>query len=419
MRKIVALAAMMALAGCGGGGGTAASPNPGSPGGGGGQTLGQATLRISFPVNVGSTTTSTSRTPQYVSPNSNSIKITINSVNGGTPPSYVTPNPDVVTLTTTGGTPNCTVSGGTETCTISNVPAPPGSVNYTFAVYASTDGSGTALATATTNETVTQGIVNTFTVTLSGVATTLVITNTSNFTANSPTTETNIVQVEDPSGAQIVGTAPFNGGATVTVTDNDTSGQTSLQAGTSGGSATTCSSATVCTLSHGADTVNLVYTGRAVSGTGTPPVDSFTVTAASSGLTTASANLSITDLAMTLDLTTLDDTAHGGISSDPNYNQPTLFFAGTGGTGTVNASELGWSNAPYNQSFTSTFDPTTCGSGASAVATVGSSTGTGFTYTAQHTGICQVTISDGVGQSKIFWISVTTANIGVNGHARH
>ena len=409
--RALAVATLFLLAGCGGGGGGVAPvstpPVPGHP------SLQQATLKITFPVNPG--TASSARSPQYVSPNSNSIKITVNTVNGAAPESYVTPNPFVATLTTTGGSPNCTVSGGTETCTVSNVTAPPGTVNYTFGVYASTDGSGTALATATVNETVTQGVLNTFNVTLSGVASALVTSfSTTAFTANTPATDTDVVHVNDPSGARIVGTAPFSGGATVTVTDNDTSGQTSLAAGTGGGSATTCSSSTVCSLSHGADTVNLVYTGRAAAGTGSPPVDSFTVTATSTGVTTATANLSITDNPITFDVTTLDDTAHGGQASDPNYNQLTLFFAALGNSSGFNAAELGYSNSPYSQSFTTAFDAATCGSGASAVATITPTTGTSFTVTSQHPGICKLTVSDSVGQSKILWLSVTTSNFNVN-----
>ncbi len=416
--RALAVAALFLLAGCGGGGG-GVSPITTPPGPG--HVLGQATLKMSFPVNVGAPS-SNARSPQYVSPNSNSIKITINSIDGGntTIPSWVTPNPFVATLTTTGGSPNCTVSGGTETCTVTNVPAPPGVTNYTFGVYASTDGSGTALASATVNETVAQGVLNNFSVTLNGVATTLVtnITTTA-LTANSPLTQNDIVAVQDPSGARIVGTAAFSGGATVTVTNNDTSGQTSLVAGTGGGSATTCS-ANTCTLSHGADTVNLVYTGRAVSGSGgPPPVDSFTVTASSSGLTTATANMSITDLPITFDVTTLDDTAHGGQAGDPNYNQLTMFFAATGNSAGFNAAELGWSNAPYSQSFSTAFDSTTCGTGGSAVATISPSSGTSFTVTSQNPGICKLTVSDGVGQSKILWISVTTSNFTVNSRQRH
>ena len=164
---------------------------------------------MSFPVNVGAPS-SKARSPQYVSPNSNSISITVNTVNGNPPESWVTPNPFVATLTTGGGG-NCAVSGGTETCTITNVPAPPGTTNYTFGVYASADGSGTALAQATVNETVVQGVLNTFSVTLSGVAATLVGNFADTMTANSPVTQTDVVHVNDPSGARIVGTAPFSG----------------------------------------------------------------------------------------------------------------------------------------------------------------------------------------------------------------
>jgi hypothetical protein len=414
MQKTLAIVAVALLAGCGGGGANAPGAPAGNPAAQPAQKLQQATLRISFP--VGSATAGKQRKPDYVSPNANSLKITVNTVNGGAPPAYVVPNPFVAPLTTTGGTPNCTVSGGMETCTVTNVPAPPGTVNYTFGVYASTDGSGTALSTATVNETVVQGIANTFSVTLSGVATTIVANvPTTNLTANSPLTQTDVVQVNDPSGARIVGTAPFSGGTTVTVTDNDTSGQTSLQAGTGGGSMTTCTGNT-CTLAHGADTVNFVYSGRAAAPS---PTDSFTLTASGTGLSTQTVNAKITDLPITFDVTTLDDTAHGGQAGDPNYNQPTLFFASTGQTSGFNAAELGWSNAPYSQAFTTALDSASCGSGASAVATVTPSTGTSFMATSQNPGICKFTVSDGVGQSKVLYLSVTTANFSVNSKNRH
>lgn len=412
-RAFIAASIVVVLAGCGGGGSGSSTLTPGGGTSPGHPVLSSATLKITFPLPSGSPS-STARSPKYVSPNSNSIKITINSIDGGntTIPSWVTPNPFVAALSTTGGSPNCTISGGTETCNVSNVPAPPGVTNYTFGVFASTDGSGTALATATVNETVAQGVLNSFNVTLGGVAATLVANvTTTALTANSPLTQTDVVQVQDPSGARIVGTAPFSGGATVTVTDNDTSGQTSLAAGTGGGSATTCSSATVCTLSHGADTVNLVYTGRAAAPS---PTDTFTVTGSATGLTTATANMSITDLPITFDVTTLDDTAHGGQAADPNYNQLTMFYSALGNSAGFNAAELGWSNAPYSQTFTTAFDAATCGSGASAVATISPSTGTSFTVTSQNAGICKLTVSDGVGQSKILWISVTTSSFGVN-----
>ena len=43
------------------------------------------------------------------------------------------PADTLVALTTTGGSPNCTVAAGTETCTVP-VSTPPGSVNYTFTI---------------------------------------------------------------------------------------------------------------------------------------------------------------------------------------------------------------------------------------------------------------------------------------------
>ncbi|MDQ6942928.1 MAG: hypothetical protein M3169_10515 [Candidatus Eremiobacteraeota bacterium] len=411
--RAVAIALLALLAGCGGGGssGSAQPPQALSP-------MGSATLVISFPAPT-SSGSGFARGPRYVSTNSAAVKVTINSINGNaTLPPYVTPNPFTAQLMATGASPNCTVSAGTETCTVNNVPAPVGSnVSYTIAVL---DSSNRVLSEVTVLENVLQGVVSNFNIALNGVVGALVLQNlpASALTAGVPSasqTFADVVRVNDPSGARIVGPDAFDAGKTVTVTDNDTSGQTSL----AGHPAAICSGALTCTLSHGSDTVDLVYTGRAVAPS---PTDSFSVSAASSGVTTASMTVTINDspIVVTGPIST-DTTGDGNIDN----GSPTIFFTSLSGSATFTASELGWSNSPYNQFFGHN-ESTNGGSGVGSkkscagIATVTPASGTAVTYTVTPVGpgVCTVTITDGVGQASTLYVSVTGSQIIVNGKHR-
>jgi hypothetical protein len=419
--RVLAVAALFTVAGCGGGGSSGSTPaqppqpspptQPVSP-------MSTATLFIAFPVPT-SSGSAHARSPRYVSSNAASVKVTINSINGNTAlPPYVTPNPFTAQLTTTGANPNCTVAGGTVTCTVSNVPAPVGSnVSYTFQVL---DASNRVLTEATALENVPAGVVSTFNITLNGVVGALVVQNlpAGPLTAGVPSssqTLADIVRVNDPSGARITGADAFDTGKTVTVTDNDTSGQTSL----AGHPAAICSSTLVCTLSRGSDTVDLVYTGRAVA---PAPADAFAVTATSTGVTTASATVTIDDspIVVTGPIST-DASGDGNIDN----GSPTMFFTSIAGSGTFTASELGWSNSPYNQKFGHD-ESTNSGSGVGStkscagIATVTPASGTAVSYTVTPvgTGVCTVTISDGVGQTSKLYVSVATSQIILNGKHR-
>jgi hypothetical protein len=113
--------------------------------------------------------------------------------------------------------------------------------------------------------------------------------------------------------------------------------------------------------------------------------------------------------------TTLDDAAHGGLNTDPNFNQPTIFFALIGGaTQNFVVSESG-----YAGTFNAALDTPTCGTGGSAVASIATSDNLTWTVTALKAGICKVTITDSSAQSKVIWISVTTGSVTVNGRRRN
>lgn len=406
-RALVA-ASILLLAGCGGGGG-GATPQPrptvlptNSPTNGYQNT---ASLRLTIP--LGAKPGSDVRHPQYVSPNSAILVVTVNTVNNAPPPSWVTPNPQTVVLTTAGATPNCILGTGTETCTVT-VAAPPGTVNYTFQVE---DGSSHVLSTVTTDEVIVQGSSNNLTVTLQGVPSSVTIApltlTASSGTPGTATTSPLAVSVLDASGAQIVdGTTPATYTTPVTLTDNDSSGQTSIDVngGTPG---------STVTLNRPTDIVTLHYTGEAIN--------SFTIGATGTGVTSSTATISTVINAITLGGTTLDDAAHGGLPGDPNFNQPTLFFSTLGGTQSFSAAELGWTQAPYNQQFNVVLDAATCGTGAAAVAKLNTTLpATSFSITSQNAGFCKATVTEapaglaGHGGPTVVWFSVTTAGFGVN-----
>jgi hypothetical protein len=175
------------------------------------------TLTLTIPRN---TTQSAGRSPQFVSSNSASMKITVISVNGQAPTSTQVPvNPATVALSTSNG--NCTVTSSGETCTVT-IPAPTGTVVYQFDLF---DISGNLLATNTVTLTVQPGTIQIVQAQLKGVVHNVVITApalTFGTAFSGPIT----VQAFDASGALINGSAPYAN--SFTVTDSDASGHTSL-----------------------------------------------------------------------------------------------------------------------------------------------------------------------------------------------
>lgn len=400
MKTPIALAiAALVFAGCGGGGGgTSGAPGvPTAP-----TTPQYASMTLSFALpNSGSASR-----PQYVSPSTTQVEVVVNSVNGGAPPSWV-PADVTTALTTTGGSPNCTISGGTETCTL-QVAAPPGTVNYTFTVK---DGTGVALGTLTTTKTIVQGVSNTFTITLNGIPKTVTITSptvTANDTTHASSGYALTVIVKDADGNPIV--APGGYTNPVTLTDNDASGQTKLSL--NGGAA----SSSVQTTGP-SDVVTLLYTGQAVN--------PFTISASGTGITGGGTiATAVNDVTFSAG-TTLDTAPNGGLSTDPNWGQQTVFFTQASGTQTVTGAETGWTNAPFSQSFTLTLS-----GGCAGIATASASPATTFTITAAGAvGTCSARLTEpGTGypitshtantsgnatHDGTFWISVTTSTFTV------
>jgi virginiamycin B lyase len=153
-RSLPAVAAVLAVAAldaCGGGGGGSAVPvtpiaTPTS-----GPTASPAPQIVqSFRITIPAKTTSSSvRSPRYVSPNTGSIRIAVQSVNGGSS----TIAPTIAKLAS--GAAGCAAdTSGNLVCTVA-ANAATGIDVFAISTYASADASGTALATTTVAETVT------------------------------------------------------------------------------------------------------------------------------------------------------------------------------------------------------------------------------------------------------------------------
>jgi len=402
MKTLIGLfVACLMIAGCAGGGGGSTVAVPNAPTGPTGSSPQYASLQLSFPVR----SSGSSSRPQYVSPSTSQIEVVVNTVNGGAPPSWVPA--DVTTpLTTTGGSPNCSISAGTETCNL-QVAAPPGTVNYTFTVK---DTGGAALGTLTTDETVVQGVANAFNVTLQGIVKTVTVSGTAlaaNDQSFATTGETLTVQAQDADGNQIVLPGAYNNA--VTLTDNDATGQTKLSL--NGGAA---SSSVIST--SPADVVKLVYTGQAAN--------SFAIAASGTGITGGGTiSTTVNDVTFSSG-TTLDTAPNGGINTDPNWGQQTVFFSTDSGTQNVTAAETGFTNAPFSK----LFDIALSG-GCAGVASASAGPATTYTITALGHGVCSARLTEhGTGypitghaanvsgsatHDGTFWISVTTSSFTV------
>lgn len=105
--------------------------------------------------------------------------------------------------------------------------------------------------------------------------------------------------------------------------------------------------------------------------------------------------------------TTSDDAAHGGQSTDPNFNQPTLFFVVPNQTESFTASQTGTS------SFVLGLDPTSCGTGANAIVSYTTSDSKTFNVTSSsHVGFCKGFVTGAQSSGATVWFTNTSAVLG-------
>jgi hypothetical protein len=409
MRKILTLLAMMALAGCGGGGG-GTTTTPSQPAATTAPSGNLVTPQFTF--DFGKSGSNTARSPQYIdATNTKSVTITLISNNGT--PTTVT-NPSV----TTNITPPCTP------CTVPGPPSPPGTDRYSVTTFDTNGGAGNALSTATKDFTIVAGSANTgLTITLFGIVKSLTIGAPAAPNAGTtPADATLTVTAKNAAGGTITGTYGDNStgaayitggglnGTPVTVTINETNANGATLVASGGA---TQNSTTSVTLHNDTDVVKLHYAGLAEN--------QKTITAAATGATNGTANFQPTLQAIT---------PSAGTEIDLFVDSTT---GGTGSTGGQTFTEAGFTGAPYNQSFTWTFTPTSGFTTAcNLIATMTPASGTGggvFTATAPAAaapptaGSCDFVINDnltqgGHVQTAKTVVTYTTSSVGASSKKR-
>ncbi len=356
------LIAAIGLAACSGGGGsTTLAPQPAAtttPISGA-----SGTLTLTIPRNPNAVR----RGPQYVSPNSVSLRTTVKTVDGQPPTSAQAPQNPSTTVLSTGTGGNCTVGPNGETCTVA-IPTPSGTVVYQFDLL---DVSGHVLATNTVTLQIAAGSNPSVQAQLDGVVATVTVT-APNLQPGTSFSGPVTVNAYDASGALIFGSAPFAN--PFTLTDTDGSSHTSL---TDGGT-------TGKTITDGGpnDVVILNYDGTYVP--------SFTITATVNGQTTTSGTVTVLNAPVTATPNTLTFVSSAGPSQNFTASQP-----------------------GYNGTFSAT-------SADATIATVSPTSGSGtFTVTPHAAGSITITVTGGGGLTTTVTVNVQGVPIIVSSKNRH
>src|ERR1035438_5273444 len=206
--SVLSLALLVTLSACGGGGSGSALPRvsqtPLRTG-----TSQSITLTIKIPA-APSSASAHIRRPLYVSTATQSAAI---AVNGGTPLVVnLAPRSSNCVAATRGGR-NCHAT----------ISAPAGSDTFSETLYASTNGTGSALSQNTTTATIVAGTTNVVTLALDGVVAALTLTlGNATPTIGQTSTIALTVNAQDAAGATIIGSDPFAN--PIALTDSDTSG---------------------------------------------------------------------------------------------------------------------------------------------------------------------------------------------------
>ena len=157
------------------------------------------------------------RHPAYVSTNTQSIQIQMTSFDGS---SYAALPPNVSNLTTT--SPNCIAGSGDSnlTCTINFSSLPIGTDGFTVQTYGQPLAAGNPLSSIKTTAIIVVGSVTNVPLTLQGVIASLAVNVASTLVPTVSSTNTATISAYDASGAQIIGSAPYNDGPIVVTTDD-------------------------------------------------------------------------------------------------------------------------------------------------------------------------------------------------------
>jgi hypothetical protein len=233
-----------------------------------------------------------------------------------------------------------------------------------------------------------------------------------------------------------------------TISDPDPTGATELVAASSSCPGSTGTDPTGTSLTFSGDTGSgnsflLCYTGLATN----PFSLGLTLNNVSTPFVTpanAAATTTINDI--TVSGTTTCNASAGCIaptpgvpgSGSPDWGDQTLFFdSTTAGSQLFSASELGWTDNPYDKILTLTLDENAsdqgyCGTGGSAVVTVNPVGSNGWSVSPQNDGYCEATLTESLpgayggtfpahSTSSVsqVWFSVTSSSFNINSQHRH
>jgi len=379
---VLAAAGTLVLAACSGGGSSAPAAIKSSGSGGSGTTTPSSSAHtvatnwiFKVPAKTASAATkkaaSGTRSPKYVTADIATVTITLDSVTPGGIPSGLQ-----TSVTTTISAGSCA-----NGCSVAGPSVPPGSDTFTLTTY---DANGNVISTASPTYSIAAGSTNTESVTLNGVPASIELSFAPT-TAGTPYTGIISVTVIDVDGNTILGTYDNP----VTIGISDTTGATILV--TSGSD-----NPTNGTLLSSRDVAALAYTGLAIA-----PA---TITASATGVTAT--------LGFAPQLSPIVYSGPENSSSQPEID---LYAAtGTGSSATFTATEVGWTNSPYNKAITAT-EAAGCVHIATTAATNATTFLTSVSTNAPAAGTCTLTLTDFTGgNSTSVTLTNTTSSFGVN-----
>jgi hypothetical protein len=428
MRKILTILAMMALAGCGGGGAGTTTTPPQSPATTAPQS-GMVTPQFTIVIPARGSSAS-SRSPQYVSSATLSVKITLTADSVGIVPGTITGNPATTNISPTCGAGGCTA-------TVNGPPSPPGTDSFTIFTYDAASAGGNELNAAQLNNvTITAGQANSQNVILGAIPATLTVSGVPAALNAGTQTQTATVSVvaKDAHGDTIptgrtpnvfyvnAAGAPIN----VTLSDPDTAqhGSCVINTGTS-----TCTTGAGTSVTFpGPDTTKVF----AYDGVAELPV---TLTASASGATNGTAPFQPN---LNAPVFNGSQATPSGVALSGSAEIDLFATSGVGSTGSESFTELGWTGSPYNHALTfANTGACTSGAGITAasmadIATISVGTnsttqGTPITATINTTagapkpGSCPSTISDGLSGNTTdgsATLTVTYTNLSITGQSK-
>jgi hypothetical protein len=292
----------------------------------------------------------------------------------------------------TTATTNISAGSCSAGCTVNGPAVPPGSDAFSVTTFDATDAAGNQIAKTPAPQTftVTAGVANgPFAIALEGIPASFTFAAIAGGTAGTASSQTLSIAVLDADGNTISGTYANP----VTLSDNDATGD--LVNGTS--------------LKVGAG-------AAAASVTLTSSADAAAVTLAYGGLALASPSLVLSATGATASSQTFTVALQPIVVTPASTN---LYArSGTGSSGSFAVSEAGWSNAPYNKTFT--LGTPTCSTGTAAatftLATADHLTWTDTAPASPAAGDCTVPIADftGSGHSGSVTLTFTTGSFTVN-----